>query len=230
MVRSLLAGIFVVVSGLIGGAAPGGDEAASPTEVAMAFARAMDVGDAMAAKSLALSGEGQTRLVDAMSAMTRSQQRLLKVGRLRFGDSAKILVGPYADPGLAATVGRSKLTVEGDTALLREQPGMIFLKLRRVEGRWLVDVAGSSEAEVRKEEIPILEKCAGICDEAADRVAAGRYATAQETQLAMIALIKGDARATSGPTTRSAATNSAATKPAATKPSGRGESVLGPKR
>jgi hypothetical protein len=171
----------------------------------MAFARAMDVGDAAAAKSFTLPGEGQTGLVDAMAGMTRSQQRLLKVATPRFGESAKILVGPYADPGLAATVGRSKLTVEGETALLRERPGEIFLKLRRVEGRWRVDIEGSSEAEVRKKQVPLLKDLARICDEAADRVAEGKYATAQEAQLAMIRAIRAHStRPASGPATKAA--------------------------
>jgi hypothetical protein len=189
----------------------------------MAFARAMDVGDAAGAKSFVLAGEGQTGLVDAMAAMTRSQQRLLKVATPRFGESAKILVGPYADPGLAATVGRSKLTVEGETALLRERPGEIFLKLRRVEGRWRVDILGSSEAEVRKREIPLLQDLARMCDETADEVEAGTYATAQEAQLAMIRAVKARSRrAASGPTTRPAA------KGAATRPVGRADDLPRP--
>jgi hypothetical protein len=99
MARLLLCGVLVMA--LMGHPARGEDEAASPVDVAMAFARAMDVGDAAAAKSFTLPGEGQTGLVDAMAAMTRSQQRLLKVATPRFGESARILVGPWADPGLA---------------------------------------------------------------------------------------------------------------------------------
>jgi hypothetical protein len=195
---------------LVGWPARGGDEAASPAEVAMAFARAMDVGDAGAAKSWTLPGEGQTRLVEAMASMTRSQQRLLKVATRRFGDSAKILVGPFADPELVATVGRSKLSVEGETALIRERPGEIFLKLRRVEGRWRVDVEGLIEGQVRKENIPALEQCARICEEMADQVAAGKYATTREAWFAMIRLIKASSRrAASGPTTKGAATRPA---------------------
>lgn len=210
MVRPLLFGVVMglVVAG-VGYGARGADDATSPADVAMAFARAMDVGDAAGAKSYVMAGDGQTGLVDAMAGMTRSQQRLLKVATPRFGESAKILVGPYADPGLAATVGRSKVTVEGETALLRERPGEIFLKLRRVDGRWRVDVAGSSEAEARKREIPLLEGLARVCNETADRVEAGTYATAQEAQLSMIRAI----RARSRQSATGAATRGAATRP-----------------
>jgi len=206
MILGLVSMLVLLAAG--GTAAGPGDDADSPTDVAMAFARAMDVGDAAVAKSVALNGEEHTQLVDAMATMTRSQQNLLKVASQRFGASAQMLVGPYAAPGLAETVARSKLTVDGDSAVLREQPDMIFLKLRRVEGRWRVDVAGSSETEARRREIPLLADLARICDEAAEQVQAGKYATAEEARTGMIALIRSKKKpaAASNPTTKTAAT------------------------
>lgn len=205
-------GMMVLVCAVgYGGAEP--PDGTTPRGAAVAFARAMDVGDAAGAKAAAVEGEANVRIVEAMASMTRSQQRLLKVATERFGPGASALVGPYARPGLEETVGRSTLTVDGDTAALRERPGVIFLKLRRgAEGRWRVDVSGSSDAEAMRKEVPLLESSARLCDDTADAVAGGRYATVEAARDGMIEQIRGRRGATR-PATAQAKTAGSTTKP-----------------
>jgi hypothetical protein len=103
----------------------------TPKAAALAFACEMDAGDAAAAKEVSFGGEKELRLIDAMTAMTRSQRRLAAAAIARFGERGKELGGSYAEPGLEAIVRRSAVTVDGDTTVVREKPGVIFLKLKK---------------------------------------------------------------------------------------------------
>jgi len=157
----------------------------APEAAALAFAHDMDAGDAAAAKEVSFGGENELRLIDAMTAMTRSHRRLVAAAVAKFGKRGKELGGSYAEPGLEAMVRRSALTVDGETAVVREKPGVIFLKLwKSPGGQWKIDVAGCM-ADYAIDEIRALERASHIADKAADEVGTGLYASVDDVKSAM---------------------------------------------
>jgi hypothetical protein len=157
----------------------------SPEAAALGFARAMDAGDTKAAKEASFGGENELRLIGAMADMTRSHQRLVAAAVAKFGDRGKELGGSYAPLGFEATVRQSAVTVKGDTALVREKPGIILLKLvRSPDGQWRIDVAGCM-ADYAIDQIGILERASRIAGWTACEVAAGLYVRVADVTAAM---------------------------------------------
>jgi hypothetical protein len=153
----------------------------APREVAVAFYGALHRLDAGAAAALA-TGPDAARTLAAWVELARAFARLEEALAARFGPDAGSRVGYRAKVKAEAdAVQGSRLEAEGDRARVLADDGRVIAALRRVEGRWKVDL---SEAANLAGGVVALERDAEgtrrAAGEVVSRLRAGGYRDEEE--------------------------------------------------
>ena len=154
--------------------APAAAPLPSPKAVALAFAGLVERGDASAAKGLVPQDSMHAQWVDATVALASALKRLDAAAVAKFGDGAGKAVSQNQLHLTASlkSLEQAQEKVEGDTATLTVPESPRPLILRRVEGRWQLQVGATSQREIE-----LLHDLAQAADRTAGEIAAKEHAS-----------------------------------------------------
>lgn len=110
-----------------------------PRAVLRAFSRAIENGDLKAARELAVGTEADLAMVDALASVALAGQSFNRVLDERFGPGSNL--NATGLDGMEANADAAAVTINADRAELRLVDSGPFMNLRRVDGRWRIDVA-----------------------------------------------------------------------------------------
>jgi hypothetical protein len=161
----------------------GKNDLSTPKAAAQSFAKAMESGDAEAAKAACTGAD--PKIIEAMAGMSATRKKLHDAAVAKFGDDAKS-IGSFDgnDADMKKMVDESEEKIDGDTATLKPKSGEP-LKLKKIDGSWKVDMSqhlGMGDTAEATKMMGTMSKAAG---ETADEINAGKYKTAKEAEQAM---------------------------------------------
>ncbi len=157
----------------------------SPKATVTTLAKAMQEGDANAAKAAIDGDEQQMKAIDVMMQMLTSMQRMEKAAREKFGEEA----AEQTADGLAEVVqqvDKAQVEVTGDTAVVivpqGDDPAMSGpeqrLQLRKVGNDWKIDAAAFMPGEVPSDEqLKAVGSMANVADSIAKEIQEDKYET-----------------------------------------------------
>src|SRR5258706_1018509 len=154
----------------------------SPKAVALAFAAALEKGDAPAAKALLSTDDdddGRARLVDATMALTAGLKKLDAAALARFGDAGKGISQNQLHLGDAAkSIEQAQEKIDGDTATL-VLPGQArpLVSLKKVDGKWRL-LAGPASAAQIPEQLALDHRLLQAVARTAEEISSGHQLTA----------------------------------------------------
>lgn len=183
-----VAAVAVVVAWALGAAAGcNKNDLSTPKSAAKSFAKAMEAGDAEAAK--AASTGGDPKMIESMAKVAGNMKKLKEAAVSKFGEEGKSIGGGPGGKGdglseMVKQVDESTEQITGDTATLTPKGGGEVLKMKKVNGDWKMDVSqlGGGMAQLGAGMFDAMAKAAA---ETTDEINAGKYKTAKEAQTAL---------------------------------------------
>jgi hypothetical protein len=154
--------------------APAAAPLPSAKAVALAFAGLVERGDASAAKGLVPQDSMHAQWVDATVALASALKRLDAAAVAKFGDGAGKAISQNQLHLTASlkSLEQAQEKVEGDTATLTVPEVPRPLVLKKVEGRWQLQVGATSQREIE-----LLHDLAQAADRTAGEIAAKEHAS-----------------------------------------------------
>jgi len=153
--------------------------------VVLAFAAAINRGDAAAAKTLALPDQAHAQWVDSTLALAASLKKLETAAVARFGDAGRKV--SQNGLGMSSALGaleQGQEKIEGDRAVVNGA-GMNggTLRLRRGEqGKWLIELPATDAQRARTRKL--YDLLIEAAEQTAVEVSAGRHPTAEAAKAA----------------------------------------------
>jgi hypothetical protein len=195
------------------------DDQADIKQSAKTFAQALAKGDADGAKNEMVRTDDTDSMIDAITPIVAGRLKLDKALIAKFGeDGAKKVAGgvgvnqSMAD--WAHHVDDADVKVDGNSAtVLRKQdpnaPAAAqgrdnSLHMKKVDGKWKVDLSAAPNIEKTKQAIPMMQAMGKVMSDTADDVDAGKYKTPVEVSAAMKEKMVAAARAVGRPAARPA--------------------------
>ena len=151
---------------------------AGPKAVAIAFAVALDKGDAATAKALIPADDARGRWVDAAIALSAALKKLDAAAVAKFGEAGKVVSQNQlhlADSLKSLEQAQEK--IEGDAATLTVPGQAKPLNLKKVEGRWQLQV-GPSKDEVDRQ-LSLHRRLARAAEQTAAEIGDGSLTSAE---------------------------------------------------
>lgn len=194
MVRriSVVATLVVVMAGL--SAARGAEpDLSTPKAAALAFVQALANGDAAAAKAVATADDRGGQMVDAMAELVKAMKALKAAAVAKWPGEGQNIVEEDIGENLLRHFRdeRAQAKVEGETATFGTEDETQPLKLRRLDGKWKVDLAAMGDQQDIAEALPLIRAMAKAAPQVAADITAGKYKSVDDARAAL------DARMTS---------------------------------
>jgi hypothetical protein len=174
--------------------APALDLSSPKSTIAAMFAAVHDA-DATALKRTFLADTTETSdLSSSYADLVVATRRLREAARTKFnsdgGNLAMARDGTTpgkAPPEQAAQLAAAQVQMDGDQATVTIPDRAMPIKLKRVDGAWLIDLADFAAGTPQQigEQAELDRNLAAALKEAADEITAGRYASAQEAESAV---------------------------------------------
>ncbi len=182
---------LVAVGAIVIAPAYGADDLTQPRSAAKAFTAALARGDADAAKAASIGERQDMQFIDAISAVVSSRNRLNIAADAAFGPTTQPIahVGPtYAHGPVDNTV----LKIEGDTATLSSETGLMHMRLRKIDAQqWRVDLKSTRGGRRDQQTIIAqMEVLAASLDAITECIKSSAYGTRDEAQRGMLRLIE----------------------------------------
>lgn len=167
----------------------------SPKATVATLAKAMQEGDANAAKAAIHGDEQQMKAIDSMMKMLTSMQKMEKAARAKFGDE----VEEQTAGGLAEVVeqtDKAEVEITDDTAVVKvpqkveegEEAATApaqTLQLKKVGNDWKIDANALMNGEIpNDEQLQAINNLAGAADAVAGEIEAGKFQTYDEAKTA----------------------------------------------
>ncbi len=166
----------------------------SPRQIALALAAALDKSDANSAKSLVIPQGHSAKIVDATIALAQALRKLDAAAATRFPDAGQgISQGAMRFGEMLKGVEQGQEKIEGDSASLALPPPAGVLHLKKVGGKWLVDMTppaapSATPASIAKSAdrlLKLYDLLAQAADQTTAEIAAGIYPTTQDAAAAL---------------------------------------------
>jgi hypothetical protein len=157
-------------------------------KAANAFATALAGGDAAAAKAACIGAEAETALVEDMIGLMNAVKKLRKAGGDKFGDAGASLAPEQRGPGedLARELNAADVKIDGENATITSKSDKEeILKLKRVDGKWKIDLGAMPNKEEMLKAGPVIRTMAKAANDTAAEIAAGKFKTADEAKAAL---------------------------------------------
>jgi hypothetical protein len=171
------------------GAKPAVAADASPKQVALAWASALTSGDTATARNLTTGTESQMKTIEGMAGMMSASKKMEDAMKEKFGADALKAAGSSGPSGMDADEMKKKVEateekIEGDTATLTSKDENDPLVLKKVDGRWKIDLSSAAMAQMEQagDMFGAMTKAA---DETTADIKAGKFKTPQEARTAM---------------------------------------------
>ncbi len=152
---------------------------------ALAFAKALENGDAAAAKDACVGTEKELAMVDGVVNVMGAMKKMGKAATDKFGDAGKALIQDQGNPGeqMAKELENANIKVDGDTATVtgkgeKEEP----LKMKKVGGKWKLDLSAMPGKEDMEKASGMFAGMAKAANETAADISAGKYKTVDEAK------------------------------------------------
>jgi len=200
----VLAAIFGLSIGLYTSVARAdAPDLSSPKAAAMAFAKAMQVGDAAAAKSATLSDAENQEIVGLLAGMVSSNLKLRDAAKAKWGeDAGDQLAGNMKNLDMAKQLEKAEVKEEGDTATITSPEGGNPVKLKKVDGTWHIDMVNSMAGQAGSaQQLSILKAIGSTMSDLAGEIAEGKYKTVEEAKSALQTKVLGAMASVRRPTT-----------------------------
>ena len=173
-----------------------GDEARAARTTAMAMTKALLLGDARLVKELYAGGKDLSPALEVFTRLRRATQKLHATLGQRF---PSLVHGSRPDqveigPDLLEAIGAARVTVDGQTAIVKPAGDWDAMMLRRTGPRWKVVLAPSMDRFLA----PARATTAAL-NEAAAEVEAGKYESAQAFRAALAAKVQAAVESTEAP-------------------------------
>lgn len=158
------------------------------------FAVAFSQGNAAEAKAHATSDDTTVAVIESIAPVVAASLKLHDASVEKFGkDGEQVVQNPARGiSDWSKHADDAVVKVQGNTATLSENPGASDaapkgqpLHLKKVGGKWKVDLSSFPNGQKLKQQAPALNATATAYSEAADEVKAGKYQSAAEARLAV---------------------------------------------
>jgi len=162
--------------------------AGSAVKAAVEYGRAVAAGDVARVRRLVAGNDAQKQSIEAMASMMGGMKQLADAANAKFGDNAKELGALASSPDdMTKLWEAAEEKVEGDTATLTARGVREPLRMKLVEGRWLVDLNAGPEQQ-RADFIkgaPHFKVMGDIARQVAGDLGQGRYKSVEEVRTAL---------------------------------------------
>jgi predicted nucleic acid-binding Zn-ribbon protein len=178
-------------SGRIPGAVDSFEPGTTPQETLARFAAAMEAGDPAAVGLVHVDNPEQREVVEAMFSIAPAGKRFGDALKARFGEEGEetlkaMAAGQSNMPDFASLDAENlDITVEGDRAEAHLGDGE-SLRLRQIDGVWLIDLSEELDQPGIEMMVAMAPQMAGVLNQLADDVEAGKFGTVEEAFQAMM--------------------------------------------
>jgi len=159
----------------------------TPKAAALAFAKALESGDAATAKSAAV-GDAQTQdVVGALAEVAAQNVKLRDAATAKFGAEASTKIArKMSTEDMSKQLDASEIKENGDTATIttKDSPSNP-LTLKKVDGKWKVDMLAGASGPELAQQLPMIKSFGGVMNELATEITDGKYKTVEEAQTAL---------------------------------------------
>lgn len=172
------------------------DQRKAARAVIQRFVDGLFEGNGKAVGEVCLAGEGGRKAIAAMAAAFASYRRMGEAATARFGPAGEVL--SPRESMLTKQLAQGPIVIDGDQGgIIGSQPP---LGLKRVDGQWKIDLAGSNRDGALARSAAAFSSMQTACDETAAEIKAGKYNSSDQSMAAFQQ--KFLAKMRSGPTTR----------------------------
>lgn len=148
----------------------------SARSAALAWIQAVGRGDITAAYKMLRDDPADRALAADLLCLNAAIRNLESASLSKFGDAGKRVTG-YPD-GPKATADQLRVREDGDSATADVPGSMLPLRLRRTDGRWMVDLSEAAQDPRVRNAARGSRRAADVANRMAEEVAAGRFESA----------------------------------------------------
>lgn len=169
----------------VGRAADARPDLSTPKKAAMAFATALAAGDEQAMRAASTGTDEDFKGLLVLSETLRAMKRFQTAAVKKFGDDAKAI--PDMSAAMSRQIEASDEKIDGDTATLvnKDRPDRHPATLRKLDGRWKMDLKSISEGPQFARMKETAAKATKAIDGVTADVAAGKFPTFQDAMRAL---------------------------------------------
>lgn len=198
---STLAAAAVSVVLLAGSAARAEGDYSSPKAAAKSFVTAIAAGDSAGAKEAIVPNEKHGPIIEALAKLTGVQKKLGDAAVKAFGEAGKELSGNVEGKDPVKLLDSAEIKEDGDTATLTGKDDPEPLMLRKIDGKWKVDLAAMPNATDMESSLPMLTNMAELMAATTTEIEAGKYKSVEEAKQAISMKLLSKMTANQGPVT-----------------------------
>jgi hypothetical protein len=133
--------VLMLVLALTGVVRAADIDQSTPKAAALAFAKAMEAGDANTANQIAVGTDQDKQVLAAMMDFTHSVKTLRESAVKKFGDKADEVTGGGMNVDSAKAMEDTETKEDGDTAtVVATKPQPSTMHLKKIDGKWKVDL------------------------------------------------------------------------------------------
>ena len=148
---------------------------------ALAWIDACWSGDARAAHKVLVDEERQREFMTGPLRFSAALRALESAAVKQFGDAGKRVTG-YPDGSAKSIEKQLEIKEEGDRAAASGREAVLPLQLRRIDGRWRVDLSGAIGDARARRAAEASGAAAKVAEDMAAEVTAGKFQTADEAR------------------------------------------------
>jgi hypothetical protein len=151
-----------------------------PKAVALAFAGSIEKGDAATAKGLVPADDAHARWVEAAAELSTALKKLDAAAGGRFGDAGKAVSRNQLHLNDSVkSLEQAQEKIDGDSATLTLPGRAEPLVLKKVEGKWQLQVGPTTSGEAEAQ-LALCARLTRAAQRTAEELAGGTYATADQ--------------------------------------------------
>ena len=154
----------------------------TPRSAATVFTRALEAGDVETAKSAAYAGGLEVEWVAAMARAMSGMRQLVTAAEQKFGEDAQSLVAGKQTLRLSGTLADAQVELNGDRATVVSSGDGARFPMKRIDGKWKIDVGLLTRGEDISDIVKQLNVIADVTPRLSKDVEAGKYKTIRDVR------------------------------------------------
>jgi hypothetical protein len=192
---------------VIGAVRAADTDQSTPKATALTFAKALEAGDADAAKKIAIGTDQDQQVLASMCEFTKAVKTIHESAVKKYADKADEVIGGLTLDS-AKALEDAEIKEDGDSATVsytKPQPSSMYLK--KVDGKWMVNLTDTlKNAQGAGQDVvqfqSMLKDWAGAVNETASEIDEGKYAQPTDARDALSGkMLTLKAKSSTAPTT-----------------------------
>lgn len=151
---------------------------------ALAWIDASWNGDTHAAHQILVDSREQRETMAGSLRFCAALRSLESAAVKQFGEAGRRVTG-YPDGSAKAVENQLEIKEDGDRATASMRDAVLPLRLRRIEGRWRVDISENAGDARFRRALESMVPAAEVAEDMAKEIAAGKYQTVEEARAAL---------------------------------------------